>query len=183
MSAGAGIRPATPDDQPGILATINAAAEAWRGVIPADCWHEPYMSAAQLQSETAAGVDFIVIDHADGGIAAVMGLQGRGAVALIRHAAVLPAQQGGGLGTALLTHLQQATSQPMLVGTWADAAPAIAFYRRHGFHCLEAEAAQRELARWWRIPPRQAACSVVLADARWRRLAASVNGHEARPSC
>ena len=52
------IRPCRPDDRAAILSIINAAAEAYRGVIPADRWHEPYVHQDELNSEIAAGVTF-----------------------------------------------------------------------------------------------------------------------------
>ena len=37
------IRKSRAADTAAILAIINAAAQVYRGVIPADRWHEPYM--------------------------------------------------------------------------------------------------------------------------------------------
>ena len=41
-----------------IRAVINEAAEAYRGVIPDDCWHEPYMTRDALRREIENGVVF-----------------------------------------------------------------------------------------------------------------------------
>src|ERR1700676_1480042 len=87
------IRPCRDDEAETMLAIINSAAEAYRGAIPVDCWHEPYMSLAELQSEIAAGITFVGYE-VDGVLAGVMGIQPVRNVDLIRHAYVLPAYQG-----------------------------------------------------------------------------------------
>ena len=155
------IRPCRHDERPAILAIVNAAAEAYRGVIPADRWHEPYMSASELDAELAAGVEFW--GYEDGGeLLGVMGVQGVGDVDLIRHAYVLPSSQGRGVGSALLEHLAGAATRRMLVGTWAAAEWAIRFYRRHGFEQVSTERKDELLSRYWTIPERQIETSVVL---------------------
>ncbi|MEM7279956.1 MAG: GNAT family N-acetyltransferase, partial [Pseudomonadota bacterium] len=103
---------------------INNAAEAYRGKIPADCWHEPYMSAAELRAEIADGVSFSLAE-ASGQPLAVMGIQDRREVLLIRHAYVLPAFQGQGVGDRLLEHHRQCSELPYLIGTWRAAQWAI----------------------------------------------------------
>ena len=150
-------------ESPLILGIINAAAEAYRGVIPADCWHEPYMSAAELGVEIGAGVAFWGYEK-DGQLLGVMGTQPVRDVELIRHAYVHPAWQGHGVGTALISHLRSLSARPMLVGTWAAASWAIRFYERHGFDLLEPAAGRRLLATYWRISECQMDTSVVLAD-------------------
>jgi GNAT superfamily N-acetyltransferase len=157
------IRPCRDDERPAILAIVNAAAEAYRGVIPADRWHDPYMPAAQLDAEIAAGVAFWGLEEADA-LVGVMGIQPVRDVTLIRHAYVDPARQRGGIGGALLEHLLALSETPMLVGTWADAEWAIHFYQRHGF-ALVTPARKRELLKtYWTIPDRQIETSVVLAQ-------------------
>ncbi|MGN6378697.1 MAG: GNAT family N-acetyltransferase [Gaiellales bacterium] len=146
-----------------MLAIVNAAAEAYRGVIPEDCWHEPYMPALELDDEVAAGVVFWG-QESDGGLVGVMGVQAMEDVDLIRHAYVLPECQGQGVGSALLRHLRRRTSRRMLVGTWAAAEWAIGFYRRHGFELVPAEQTAPLLRRYWTISDRQIETSVVLAD-------------------
>ena len=151
------IRPCRDDERPAILAIVNAAAEAYRGVIPPDRWREPYMPASELDEEIAAGVAFH--GYADGGeLLGIMGIQPVGDVELIRHAYVAPSAQRRGVGGALLEHLTRSTTRPLLVGTWAAADWAIAFYRRHGFE----PAPQDLLRRYWSIPERQIETSVVL---------------------
>src|SRR3954463_2615629 len=126
------IRDLIDSDRPAALAIINDAAQAYRGVIPEDRWHEPYMSAAELASEIDAGVTFRVIEQ-DGRLTAVMGLQDRGDVVLVRHAYVAPAAQRGGLGTRLLREMERLVDKPILIGTWAAARWAVDFYVRNGF--------------------------------------------------
>ena len=156
------IRPCRDDERAAMLAIVNAAAEAYREVIPADRWHEPYMPAAELEREIAGGVMFWGCE-AGGDLIGVMGSQPVRDVVLIRHAYVAPACQRGGVGGALLEHLAGTTTRPLLVGTWADAAWAIGFYRRHGFELVRHPA---ELLRaYWDIPERQIETSVVLARA------------------
>jgi GNAT superfamily N-acetyltransferase len=156
------IRPCRDGEREAILAIVNAAAEAYRGVIPADRWHEPYMPADDLDREIEAGVVFWGVED-DGELAGVMGIQDVGDVDLIRHAYVAPGSQRRGIGTELLDHLTGSTRRPILVGTWAAAEWAIAFYRRHGFELLPPERAAELLNRYWSIPERQIETSVVLA--------------------
>ena len=147
----------------GILDVINAAAARYRGAIPADCWHEPYMSRAELERELAAGVEFITRED-DGRIVGVMGIQPVRDVHLIRHAYVLPEYQGRGIGRQLLTELRLVTKGPILIGTWAAAAWAIRFYERNGFRRVPDEDKVRLLKTYWTIPERQVAASVVLEE-------------------
>jgi GNAT superfamily N-acetyltransferase len=156
------LRPCRGDEAEAVLAIINTAAEAYRGTIPADCWHEPYMTAAQLQSEMAAGVAFAVCEM-DGRVVGVMGIQPVQNVHLIRHAYVLPEYQGRGVGSALMGHLRAQTANPILVGTWSAATWAIRFYERHGFRRVPEEAQAQMLRTYWTVSERQIETSVVLA--------------------
>jgi GNAT superfamily N-acetyltransferase len=151
------------DERPEVLAIVNAAAEAYRGVIPADRWHEPYMSAEELDREIAAGVEFWGLEDADGALAGVMGIQAVRDVDLIRHAYVRPGLQGGGIGRRLLEDLVARAERPLLVGTWAAATWAIRFYERNGFERVTPEEKDRLLGTYWSIPERQVETSVVLA--------------------
>jgi GNAT superfamily N-acetyltransferase len=157
------IRPCRDDERAAILAIVNAAAEAYRGVIPADRWHEPYMDAAELDAEIAAGVAFSGYEEG-GALVGVMGVQPVRDVDLIRHAYVVPERQGRGIGAALLAHLARSTSRRMLVGTWAAAEWAIGFYQRHGFELVSPERKADLLRAYWTIPERQIETSVVLAN-------------------
>jgi N-acetylglutamate synthase-like GNAT family acetyltransferase len=160
------IRPGRDADFEALLAVVNDAARVYRGVIPDDCWSEPYMPAEELAGEIAAGVDFWVYEE-DREVTGMMGLQLAGDVVLIRHAYVRTAQQGRGIGSALLDALVARTHAPLLVGTWAAATWAIRFYERHGFRLVPGSRKNAVLDRYWSIPARQTEASVVLADDRW----------------
>ena len=157
------IRLCRDSDREAILAIINAAASAYRGVIPADRWHEPYMAADELNDEMAAGVAFWGYEQ-DNRLVGVMGLQSVRDVDLIRHAYVLPGSQRGGVGSALLAHLRLTSTRRMLVGTWAAAEWAIRFYTQHGFTVVSPARKDALLKTYWSIPDRQIETSVVLAD-------------------
>lgn len=149
-----------------IEGVINEAAQAYRGVIPADCWHEPYMTVSALDTEMAAGVNFWGWDES-GALMGVMGLQQVRDVTLIRHAYVRSAHQGRGIGGALLDFLADRGTGPLLVGTWAAAVWAIRFYERHGFRLVSAAEKDRLLDTYWSIPSRQKETSVVLSSTRY----------------
>lgn len=156
------IRHCREDERGEILRIVNLAAEAYRGVIPEDRWHEPYMPESELEEEIAAGVAFWGYES-DGDLLGVMGIQAVGDVDLIRHAYTVPGRQRGGVGSSLLEHLIGLSTQRMLVGTWAAAEWAIRFYRRHGFELVTPEQKTALLRTYWTIPERQVETSVVLA--------------------
>jgi N-acetylglutamate synthase-like GNAT family acetyltransferase len=160
------IRKSVADDFEAILAVINDAAQAYRGAIPADCWHEPYMSADDLGKEIANGVVFWVAED-NGQLLGVMGIQDKKDVALVRHAYTATSVQRQGIGTRLLRRVQALACKPILIGTWADASWAIAFYRRNDFTVVSDADRNRLLATYWSVPARQVETSVVLADGRW----------------
>ena len=160
------IRRSVDVDFAAILAIINDAARAYRGVIPPDRWHEPYMSTDELAREIAEGVIFWVAEH-DGRLSGLMGLQDKGDVALVRHAYVSPATQRTGVGTTLLRHVEGLVDKPLLIGTWASASWAIEFYRRNGFTLVSSGEKDRLLSQHWSIPARQIETSVVLGNGRW----------------
>jgi len=162
------IRKAVPEDVPSILAIVNEAAQAYRGVIPADRWHEPYMPADELAREIGAGVVFWVAEE-EGRVLGVMGMQDKGDVALVRHAYTTPTVQRKGVGTRLLRHVEGLADKPILIGTWAAASWAIDFYQRNGFAVVSETDKDHLLRTYWSIPPRQIETSVVLADRRWTR--------------
>jgi N-acetylglutamate synthase-like GNAT family acetyltransferase len=155
------IRNCTDVDIAAIEAIINEAAQVYRGVIPTDCWHEPYMPQSDLMAEVAAGVAFWGWEDV-GTLVGVMGLQKVRDATLIRHAYVRPAYQGRGIGGALLATLAGQISGPLLVGTWAAAEWAIRFYARHGFRQVSVLEKERLLQTYWSVPLRQQESSVVL---------------------
>jgi N-acetylglutamate synthase-like GNAT family acetyltransferase len=121
------------------------------------------MSLLELDSEISAGVAFWAYDR-EGDVIGVMGIQPVRDVDLIRHAYVRPGNQRRGIGAALISHIRSMSSRPMLVGTWAQATWAIAFYQRHGFELVSAEQKTALLKTYWTIPERQIEASVVLAN-------------------
>jgi N-acetylglutamate synthase-like GNAT family acetyltransferase len=150
-----------------IWAIINDGAQAYKGIIPADRWTEPYMSREKLQHEIDEGVVFWGYEES-GTLTGVMGLQQVQDVTLIRHAYVVTSSQKRGIGAHLLSHLRELANRSVLIGTWADAAWAIHFYERHGFQMVDSEEKNRLLKKYWTIPERQIETSVVLADSTWR---------------
>ena len=175
------IRLCRDDERDAILAIVNSAAIAYRGVIPADRWHEPYMPADELRREIEAGVVFWGYAD-DGELLGVMGIQDVGDVDLIRHAYVRPDSQRRGIGSALVDRLAGSTKRPTLVGTWAAAEWAIDFYRRHGFELLPPERAAELLRTYWSIPDRQIETSVVLRRAA-RSTRSSGSPRSPAPTC
>ena len=153
------IRTCQAGDTEKIYAIINEAAKAYQGVIPADCYHQPYMPRDELEREMAEMTFFGW--EVEGELTGVMGFQPIKDVTLIRHAYVLPRWQGQGIASRLLNHLKGLVTTPhLLVGTWADAHWAITFYQKHGFS-LQPD--KDELLRtYWNIPQRQIETSVVL---------------------
>jgi N-acetylglutamate synthase-like GNAT family acetyltransferase len=157
------IRPCKPDDFETIYEIVNDAAQAYKGVIPADRWHEPYMPREELQHEIDAGVRFWGYEE-NGELVGVMGIQEMQDVTLIRHAYVRTTQRRKGIGGKLLSHLLTLSERPILIGTWAAATWAIRFYEKHGFRLVSEEEKNRLLKKYWSIPERQVETSVVLAE-------------------
>jgi GNAT superfamily N-acetyltransferase len=160
------IRACTAADLAAMYEIINDAAQAYRGIIPQDRWHEPYMPMEELTGEIAAGVRFWGCEW-DGELLGVMGIQDKGEVELIRHAYVKTAKRKQGIGSELLRHIETLASKPILLGTWSAATWAIAFYEKNGYRVLSRPETERLLRKYWRIPERQIAASVVLANAAW----------------
>jgi GNAT superfamily N-acetyltransferase len=157
------IRPCEEREFDLIWSIINDGARAYRNVIPADCWTEPYMSREKLRHELEAGVTFWGFEQ-NGVLKGVMGLQQLPDVTLIRHAYVRTDSQKQGIGGELLAHLRTLARGPVLIGTWIDAAWAIRFYEKHGFHVVDRERTEHLLRLYWNLPDRQIETSVVLAD-------------------
>ncbi len=162
------IRKSVANDFEAILAIINDAAQAYRGVIPSDRWHEPYMSTDELAKEIASGVIFWMAED-NGQLLGVMGIQDKEDVALVRHAYTATTLQRKGIGTKLLRRVEALADKPILIGTWADASWAIEFYRRNGFTVVSDGDKNRLLRAYWSVPARQVETSVVLADRRWMK--------------
>jgi GNAT superfamily N-acetyltransferase len=140
---------------------VNDGAIAYRGVIPADRWHDPYMPLDEVGAEMGAGVEFFCVRR-EGRVVGVMGLQNVADVALIRHAYTRTADQGKGIGSLLLEHLKRQTDRRLLVGTWKAATWAVRFYERRGFRLVSDDEKVRLLRRYWTVSEPQIEESVVL---------------------
>jgi len=161
------IRRCTESDLDGMYAIINDAAQAYKGLIPVDRWHEPYMPMEEMEEEIRDGVEFWGFEE-DCELVGVMGIQDRGEVTLMRHAYVRTARRKRGIGTRLLRHLEGLTDKPILIGTWAAAIWAVRFYEKNGYTPLSRIETERLLRLYWSIPERQITTSVVLANADWK---------------
>jgi len=159
-------RQCTLEDFDTMVSIINDAAQAYKGVIPDDRWHEPYMSEDYLRHEVDAGVQFWGYE-AEGRLVGIMGIQDVQDVTLIRHAYVRTSHRNHGIGGKLMAHLKTLITRPALVGTWSAAIWAIRFYERHGYRMVTREEKERLLRKYWSIPERQTETSVVLADSKW----------------
>ena len=162
------IRKCEESDFNTIFEIINDAAQAYKGIIPQDRWHEPYMSDAELRAQIKDGIVFWGLERS-GQLLGVMGIQDKGDVTLIRHAYVLSRAQNRGIGKKLLQHLQSMTEKPILIGTWAAASWAVSFYQKNGYKLVSEEEKNRLLKRYWSIPKRQVETSVVLANQTWHQ--------------
>ena len=160
------IRRCDEEDFELIWAIINDGAHVYKGVIPEDCWTEPYMSNSELRHEINDRVRFWGYEE-EGKLVGVMGFQPVKDVTLIRHAYVATGSQRRGIGARLLSHLRKLTPGPVLIGTWSDAVWAIRFYEKHGFQLVRPQQIKRLIKQYWSIPERQIEASVVLADPRW----------------
>lgn len=162
------IREATDEDFEEIYLTINDGATAYKGVIPSDRWHEPYMTREELRAQIQEGVQFLCYVE-NGEVTGVMGIQDKGDVELIRHAYVRTIHRKKGIGSLLLQELTKRAKKPILIGTWKAADWAIRFYEKHGFRVVGEEEKNHLLKRYWVIPDRQIETSVVLVDRQFKR--------------
>jgi N-acetylglutamate synthase-like GNAT family acetyltransferase len=149
-----------------IYEIINDASIAYKGIIPADRWHEPYMPKAELEKQIGEAVEFWKYVESDK-ILGVMGIQFKEDVTLIRHAYVRTSERKKGIGSQLLNYLIAMSTTPVLIGTWADAKWAIDFYVKHGFLMIEENEKNKLLFKYWSVPVRQVETSVVLASKDW----------------
>jgi GNAT superfamily N-acetyltransferase len=157
------IRKCGSDDFEEMFSIVNDAAQAYKGVIPADCWKEPYMDREELWSQIGQGVKFWGYEQ-EGKLAGIMGLQAVKDIVLIRHAYVRTQYRNQGIGTALLSFLLKKTRRPVLVGTWKDASWAVRFYEKRGFVLCGQKEKDALLKKYWSIPDRQVEASVVLTN-------------------
>ena len=152
----------TVKDLSDILYVINDAAIKYKGIIPDDCWHEPYMLEEELVNEFDHGVRIFGYNK-NNKLVGVMGIQEFKDITLIRHAYTLNNYQGMGIGKSLLQHLFKLNkSSYLFVGTWQDATWAIRFYEKFGFICLNKKQTAQLLKKYWEISSKQIENSVVL---------------------
>ncbi|WP_339286129.1 GNAT family N-acetyltransferase [Paenibacillus sp. FSL R5-0486] len=144
---------------------INDAAKAYKGVIPDDRYHEPYMTLEELKCEMNDGVVFWGFEEKNL-LLGVMGIQDKGDVCLIRHAYVRTNQRNSGIGTKLLSHMVALTNKPILIGTWDSAEWAKKFYLKNGFKMVSPDEKKKLLNTYWNVPERQIETSVVLCDSK-----------------
>ena len=156
------IRDCLAADFDAMIQVINDGAQAYRGIIPPDRWHDPYMPTDELGAEISAGVSFRGWFDAETGLVGVMGLQPVRDVLLIRHAYVRTDRRRAGIGSALIADLLERTDRPVLIGTWAAAKWAVTFYKNHDFELVSETEKNRLLKAYWTIPDRQIETSVVL---------------------
>jgi len=160
------IRQCGTTDLSEMLEIINDSATAYKGVIPEDCWHDPYMSHEHLTGEIDAGVVFYGYET-DDVLQGIMGIQDVRDFTLIRHAYVRTQGRNNGIGSMLLTHLIPIAANPVLIGTWADAVWAVSFYRKHGFFIVSNDEKDFLLRKYWTIPDLQIETSIVLAHEKY----------------
>ena len=152
----------TKRDISNVLAVINDAALKYKGIIPNNCWHEPYMTEQKLVNEFTNGVRMFGYKK-NNILVGVMGIQKLKNITLIRHAYTLTSYQGTGIGKSLLQYLLEINQNNcLLVGTWRDATWAIKFYQKFGFVLHTKEKTEQLLKKYWRIPLKQIENSIVL---------------------
>ena len=145
-----------------ILYVINDAATKYKGVIPDNCWHEPYMSEQELVNEFNVELRMYGY-HSNNKLIGVIGIQEVKDVILIRHAYTLTSYQGKGTGSELLKYLlKKNQNSHLLVGTWQDATWAIRFYEKFGFILHAKDQSTLLLKKYWKISSNQIKNSVVL---------------------
>jgi GNAT superfamily N-acetyltransferase len=152
----------TKSDNSKILYVINNAAARYKGIIPDNCWNEPYMSKQELVDEFSDGVRMFGY-HLNNRLIGVIGIQEIKDVILIRHAYTLTPYQGKGIGSALLEYLlKKNKNSRLLVGTWRNAAWAVRFYEKFDFILHTKDQSTLLLKKYWKIPSKQIKNSVVL---------------------
>ena len=156
------IKKYTKNDTSKILHIINDASLRYKGIIPDNCWHEPYMSEQELIDELSDGVRMFGYHH-NSKLIGVIGIQEVKDVILIRHAYTLTSHQGKGTGSALLKYLLKKNhNSSLLVGTWRNATWAIQFYKKFGFILQTKNQSALLLKKYWKISSKQIKNSVVL---------------------
>ena len=144
-----------------IIYIINDASLKYKGIIPDNCWREPYMSEQELIDEFSTGMR--MYGYNNNKLIGIIGIQKVKDVVLIRHAYTLTSYQGKGTGSALLEYLlKKNQNSRLLVGTWKNAIWAIRFYKKFDFILHAKEETTLLLKKYWNIPTKQIENSVVL---------------------
>ena len=145
-----------PDE---IYAVVNDGSKRYKGIIPEDCYHEPYMPMDELLEEMKRMRFYGYQTNIK--LLGVMAKEPVKDVTLIRHAYVVSEHQGEGIGSRLLAFIEKRVDTAwLLVGTWTAATWAIDFYKKHGYRLMENKEAL--LRKYWNIPDRQIETSCVL---------------------
>jgi GNAT superfamily N-acetyltransferase len=146
-------------DENEIFAVVDDASKKYKGLIPEDRYHEPYMPVEEVRTEMKR-MRFYGY-RKDLKLLGVMARERIKDVTLIRHAYVLREYQGQGIGSKLLAFLEEGVDTKwLLIGTWKAATWAIDFYREHGFTLMDDK--EELLRAYWDIPDRQIETSCVL---------------------
>ncbi len=146
-------------DKDEIIPVIDNGSQRYKGVIPGDCYHEPYMPMSELEDEMKR-MSFYGY-RKDLKLLGIMARERVDDVTLIRHAYVLVAEQRKGIGSKILGLIEkQVDTDWLLVGTWKAAAWAVEFYRKFGFQLMENK--DELLRKYWDISDRQIETSCVL---------------------
>ncbi len=160
------IRPLMTMESSKAVDVINDAATVYDGVVASDALPTPYMSKGSFVMDIGMGVKFWCVDKG-GEVLGVMGLQKIDGISLIRHAYVLKKYQRKGVGSGLLKRLTTELDEPVLVGTWRDAASSNQFYVKHGFTKIDRDEKDQLLKKYWKISDRHREESVVYANKKW----------------
>jgi RimJ/RimL family protein N-acetyltransferase len=173
------IRKCTASDFERIYEIINHAAQAYKGVIPAEYWNEPYMSRGELRHELDDGIVMWGFED-KGELVGVMGIQHIQNVTLIRHSYVCTSKQNQGIGGKLLSFLKELTEEPILIATWSNAVWAIRFYEKHGFRLVSIKEGYQLQKKYWSSPEIKVKTSVVLADEKWFEIQRNIMSRSSR---
>ena len=146
-------------DEEQIFEVVNDAAMRYKGAIPDDRWHGPYMPIDEVRQEMKRMRFYGYMEEDE--LLGVIGKEPVKDTTLIRHLYVLTKAQGKGIGTKLLDYVENRVStEYLLIGTWQAAIWAIAFYKKHGFDLAKNK--NELLRKYWDIPARQIETSCVL---------------------
>jgi len=135
------IEKAGPDSAQEILSVINTSnREAYKNVIPEEHFREPVLSLEKL-SDDFERMTFYVYKSQDK-IVGVVALQVESEeTGRLRWVYILPGHQRTGIGTALVTHVEQKARKMGLkrlrLLTVGKAKWAVDFYRKLGYHLAD----------------------------------------------